>query len=187
MKIVETPLPGAYVIEIDRKGDSRGFFARMFCRREFETLGLIRDIVQVNNSLNSRAGTLRGLHYQLPPHEETKIVRCVRGILFDLLLDLRPGTETYGKSFGCELSAENRLMMYVPKGVAHGFITLVDDTEVIYFTDEYYAPRSERGVRWNDPQFNLTWPIKPLVIADKDADRPDFDATQHNALASVDR
>ena len=187
MKLIETPITGAYILDIDRLGDDRGFFARVFCRHEFKDLGLTREIVQINNSFNSQTGTLRGLHYQLPPHEETKIIRCVRGALFDLILDLRPRADTYGQSFGCELSAENRRMMYVPKGVAHGFITVVDDTEVMYFMDEFYAPQFERGVRWNDPQFNLTWPMAPLVISDKDAERPDFDLSRHKKLADMDR
>ena len=123
--------------------------------------GLVTRFVQVNNSLSARKGTLRGMHYQLAPRAETKLVRCIRGALYDVILDLRAGSPTFGQSFGAELTAENRRMMYVPKGFAHGFITLADDTEAFYFVDEFYAPDYERGIRWNDPKFNLSWPLAP--------------------------
>src|ERR1041384_6192910 len=116
-------------------------------------------------------GTLRGMHYQLAPKAETKLVRCVRGALYDMILDLRHNSATFGQSFGAELSAENRRMMYVPKGFAHGFVTLSPDTEAFYFVDEFYAPQSERGVRWNDPRFGIKWPISPVVLSDKDRDQ----------------
>src|SRR3972149_5142793 len=136
----EIGLPGAYLIELEKRGDDRGFFARMFCQREFADRGLVSDFVQVNDSLSAERGTLRGLHYQLPPHAETKVVRCVRGAIWDCILDLRPQSTTFGKWFGAELSAENRHMMYIPQGFAHGFISLTSDAEAIYFVDQFYAP-----------------------------------------------
>jgi dTDP-4-dehydrorhamnose 3,5-epimerase len=179
MLFTETPLAGAYVIDLEKRGDDRGFFARAFCEKEFGGLGLATRFVQVNNSLSARRGTLRGMHYQLAPRAETKLVRCIRGALFDVALDLRPGSPTFGKSFGAELSAENRRMMYVPKGFAHGFITLADDTEAFYFVDEFYGPEQERGLRWNDPRFAISWPIPPAVLSDKDRDHRDFDPAWH--------
>lgn len=179
MKFFETPLAGAYVIELEKIGDERGFFARAFCQREFVKHDLAREIVQVNNSLAERKGTLRGMHYQLAPKAETKMVRCIRGSLYDVILDLRSGSPTFGKHFGVELSAENRKMLYVPKGFAHGFVTLVDGTEAFYFVDEYYAPEQERGIRWNDPHFGIAWPIEPVVLSEKDKSHRDFDPSYH--------
>jgi dTDP-4-dehydrorhamnose 3,5-epimerase len=179
MIFTASPLPGAYLIELERKGDERGFFARAFCEQEFRQHNLINHFCQVNNSLSPHKGTLRGLHYQLIPKAETKLVRCIRGALYDLILDLREGSSTFGKSFGAELSAENRRMMYVPKGFAHGFITLTDDTETFYFVDEFYAPECERGVRYDDPTFQLQWPMTPTVISDKDKSHPNFDRIWH--------
>jgi dTDP-4-dehydrorhamnose 3,5-epimerase len=175
----ETPLPGAYLIDLEKRGDDRGFFARVFCEKEFGAKQLATRFVQVNNSLSAEKGTLRGMHYQLAPKAETKLVRCIRGALFDQILDLRKGSPTFGRSFGAELSAENRRMMYVPKGFAHGFITLVPDTEAFYFVDEFYGPEQERGVRWNDPKFALQWPIVPAVVSDKDRVHRDFDPAWH--------
>lgn len=175
----ETPLAGAYLVDLEKRGDDRGFFARAFCQREFAELGLPTEIVQANNSLSADKGTLRGMHYQLAPHAETKMVRCVRGALWDCILDLRPESATFGQWFGAELSAENRRMMIVPKGFAHGFITLTDDVEAFYFVDEYYAPEHERGVRWNDPKFNIEWPLEPVVLSPKDEAHPDFDPKHH--------
>ncbi len=179
MIFTETPIPGAFLIDLEKRGDDRGFFARAFCEKEFAAHKLVTHFVQVNNSLSAQKGTLRGMHYQLTPKAETKLVRCIRGALYDLILDLRPGSSTFGQSFGAELSAENRRMMYVPKGFAHGFITLTDDTEAFYFVDEFYAPECERGVRWNDPRFQISWPLAPAVISDKDANQRDFDPTWH--------
>ena len=174
-----TPLPGAYLIDLDKKGDDRGFFARAFCEDEFSHHGLVRHFCQVNNSLSASKGTLRGMHYQLSPRAETKLVRCVRGALYDMILDLRDNSATFGRSFGAELSAENRRMMYVPKGFAHGFLTLTDDTEAFYFVDEFYSPERERCIRYNDPKFAMKWPDAPSVISDKDKNQPNFDATWH--------
>jgi dTDP-4-dehydrorhamnose 3,5-epimerase len=175
----ETPLAGAYVIDLEKRGDDRGFFARAFCEREFGAKGLSTRFVQVNNSLSAQKGTLRGMHYQLAPKGETKLVRCIRGALHDMILDLRPGSPTFGKSFGADITAENRRMMYVPRGFAHGFVTLSDDTEAFYFVDEFYAPEQERGVRWNDPRFAIQWPVEPVVLSDKDRAHRDFDAAWH--------
>jgi len=179
MKFSETPIPGVYLIDLEKRGDERGFFARVFCINEFQELGLTTQFVQVNNSLTSLKGTLRGMHYQLRPKAEAKLVRCIRGALWDCALDLRPESATFGKSFGAELSAENRRMMYIPKGFAHGFVTLADDTEAFYFVDEFYAPDLERGIRWNDPRFGIEWPIEPTTISDKDRNLPDFDPVCH--------
>lgn len=179
MIFTETPLPGAFLIDLEKRGDDRGFFARAFCEKEFGAKGLATRFVQVNNSLSAQRGTLRGMHYQLAPKAETKLVRCIRGALHDVILDLRRGSPTFGKSFGAELSADNRRMMYVPKGFAHGFVTLSDDTEAFYFADEFYGPEQERGVRWNDPRFGIAWPIAPVVISDKDRQHRDFDPAWH--------
>src|SRR3974390_3505766 len=147
MKFNPSPLRDAYTIELERRGDDRGFFARVFCEDEFSRAGLISKFVQVNNSLTGKKGTLRGMHYQLMPKGEVKLVRCVRGVLWDAILDLRPDSPTFGKSFGAELTAENRLMMYVPRGFAHAILTLTDDTEAFYLVSEFYCPDQERGVR----------------------------------------
>jgi dTDP-4-dehydrorhamnose 3,5-epimerase len=181
MKFTPLPLGGAFLIDLEKRGDDRGFFARAFCEREFAAQNLSSRFVQVNNSLSAPKGTLRGMHYQLAPKAETKLVRCIRGSLYDMILDLRKDSPTFGGSFGAELSAENRRMMYVPKGFAHGFITLADDTEAFYFVDEFYDPGQERGVRWNDPKFNLKWPLQPAVLSDKDAKHRDFDPAWHLA------
>ena len=175
----ETPLQGAFIIELEKRGDERGFFARAFCQNEFEAHGLSSNFVQVNNSLSAEKGTLRGMHYQLAPHAETKIVRCIKGALYDVIIDLRPESKTFCESFGAELSADNRRMMYVPKGFAHGFITLTDNTEAFYFVDEFYAPDFERGIRYNDPKFSIDWPIKPVVVSDKDQQHRNFDPDFH--------
>jgi dTDP-4-dehydrorhamnose 3,5-epimerase len=179
MIFTETPLSGAYLIDLEKRGDDRGFFARAFCVKEFGNTKLSTSFVQVNNSLSAFKGTLRGMHYQLAPKAETKLVRCIRGALYDAILDLRKDSPTFGQSFGAEITAENRRMMYVPKGFAHGFITLEDNTEAFYFVDEFYAPEQERGVRWNDPKFNIHWPIQPVILSDKDRNQRDFDPQWH--------
>jgi len=179
MIFTQTPLAGAYLIDLKKHGDERGFFARAFCAKEFAEYGLTTQIVQANDSLSARKGTLRGMHYQLAPKAETKVVRCLHGALYDIILDLRADSPTFGQSFGTELTAENRRMMYVPKGFAHGFITLADDTEAFYLVDEFYAPEYERGVRWDDPRFSIRWPVQPVVISDKDRNYRDFDPAWH--------
>lgn len=179
MKFLPTTIPGAHVIELDKRGDERGFFARYFCVNECAAAGLEFRVVQINNSLSRVKGTLRGMHFQLAPKQEAKIVRCIRGALFDVIVDLRPDFPTFGKWFGAELTAENRLMMYVPKGFAHGFLTLEPDTEALYLASEYYSPQCERGLRWNDPRFGIEWPAKPNVLSDKDRLQADFDPNIH--------
>jgi dTDP-4-dehydrorhamnose 3,5-epimerase len=179
MKFNETPLSGAFTIDLERRGDDRGFFARMFCENEFSEAGLETNFVQVNNSLTAKRGTLRGLHYQLPPASEVKVVRCVRGALWDVIVDIRPGSSSYGKWYGTELTAENRRMMYVPRGFAHAFLTLRDDTEAIYLVSAFYAPDRERGLRWDDSAIGVDWPEKPTEISEKDAAWPDLEPTFH--------
>ena len=179
MKFYPTPLRSACTIELDRRGDDRGFFARVFCENEFSEAGLVSKFVQVNESFSAKKGTMRGMHYQLPPKAEVKVVRCVRGALWDVILDLRPDSPTFGKSFGAELNADNRLMMYVPRGFAHAILTLTDDAEAFYLVSEFYGPEKERGVRWNDPKFCVSWPIEPSEVSAKDAKWPDFDPAFH--------
>ena len=175
----EARLKGVYLIDLEKRGDDRGFFARVFCEEEFSKHGLSSRFVQVNNSLAARRGTLRGMHYQLAPCTETKLVRCLRGSLHDVIIDLREGSETFGQHMGADLSAEERNMLYVPKGFAHGFITLEDDTETLYFVDEFYNPELERGVRWDDPRLGIEWPLEPVVISEKDRNHPDFEPAHH--------
>jgi len=179
MKFTETPLRGAFVIELEKRGDERGFFARSFCEREFQQHGLNSHIVQINNSFSRYRGTLRGLHYQLAPKAEDKVIRCIRGALFDAIIDLRPDSATYLKHFTIELTAENRTMLYVPKGFAHGFQMLEDHTETLYLTTEFYSAEHERGLRYNDPKFGIRWPMEPTVISDKDRNQRDFDPAFH--------
>jgi dTDP-4-dehydrorhamnose 3,5-epimerase len=179
MKFHAAPLRGAYTIELEKRGDDRGFFARFFCQREFEAAGIPMPIVQINNSLSAKAGTLRGMHYQLPPAAEIKVVRCIRGALYDVILDLRPDSPTFARWFGAELTADNRSMMYAPQGFAHGFITLTDDTEAFYLTNTFYAPQQERGIRFDDPRFGIVWPRAPVDVSPKDRDWPDFDLSFH--------
>ena len=180
----ETPLEGAFVIDLEKRGDERGFFARVFCKKEFQAQGLCTEFVQVNNSGSAFKGTLRGMHYQLAPKAETKLVRCIRGSVWDAMIDLREGSPTFGKWFGVELSDENRRAAYVPKGFAHGFLTLDDNSEVLYLVDEFYAPEHERGIRWDDATFGIEWPAAPVVISEKDRNHPDFDRQFHLAGAS---
>jgi dTDP-4-dehydrorhamnose 3,5-epimerase len=179
MRFRPTKLKGAYTIELEKRGDDRGFFARFFCEREFAGAGIPTPIVQINNSLSAKAGTLRGLHYQLLPAAEIKVVRCIRGALYDVIVDLRPDSPTFGQWFGAELTADNRLMMYAPRGFAHGLITLTDDTEAFYLVSNFYGPQEERGIRYNDPRFKIAWPIAPVEISDKDKSWPDFDPGFH--------
>lgn len=179
MKFTPTPLNGAYLIDLEKKEDERGFFARSFCVNEFENQQLEHNIVQINNSLSVTKGTLRGMHYQLAPKAETKIVRCITGSLYDVIIDLRKESPTFGKWFGHELSAQNRTMLYVPKGFAHGFITLTDNTEALYLVTEFYAASQERGIRYNDPYFDIRWPITPVVVSEKDQHHPDFNEAYH--------
>jgi len=174
----KTSLTNSYVIELEKRGDDRGFFARFFCEQEFAAAGLETRFVQINNSLSRQKGILRGLHYQLPPAAEVKVVRCIRGALWDVIVDLREESPTFMKWFGTELSAENRKMMYVPCGF-HAFITLEPDTEALYLVSNFYAQEQERGIRWNDPAIGIEWPIKPSEISEKDSKWPDFSHEFH--------
>jgi dTDP-4-dehydrorhamnose 3,5-epimerase len=180
MKFNEVSVNDAYLIELDLIGDDRGFFARVLCKNEFDKLGLSSQFVQVNSSLSALKGTLRGMHYQLTPSSEVKIVRCIKGSLYDVILDLRPNSNTFGKWFGAELSDKNRKMMYVPEGFAHGFITLEDNTEAFYFVSEFYNPDLERGIRHDDPTFGIEWPIDPIEISEKDRSWPNFNREWHS-------
>lgn len=170
----ETPLAGAWVLEPERFEDERGFFARTYCRREFEAHGLDPSIAQCSVSFNHRRGTLRGLHFQAAPHEEIKLVRVTRGAVWDVIVDLRPGSSTFKHHFAIVLSAEARNELYIPKGMAHGFQTLEDATEVFYQISEFYAPESARGYRWDDPAFAIPWPEPVTVISEKDRNLPLF-------------
>lgn len=173
MRFQETALPGAFTVAPDPLEDERGFFARSFCRDEFRAHGLNPDVAQCNISFNRRKGTLRGMHYQ-EPRPEAKLVRCTRGALWDVIVDLRPGSKTFKSHFGIRLDAAGRLMLYVPEGFAHGFLTLEDDTEVFYQMSEAYVPGNSRGVRWDDPAFAIRWPMLPDSMSDRDRDYPDF-------------
>src|SRR5215211_347747 len=175
MIFIETKLRGAFVIEPERLEDERGFFARTWDRDEFEVHGLNPNLAQCSISFNKRKGTLRGMHYQAAPHEEDKLVRCTRGTIYDVIIDLRPDSPTFTRWVAAELTAENRRMLYLPKGFAHGFQSLRDDTEVFYQISEFYAPESTRGVRWDDPAFGIKWPpSEERVISTRDRRFPDF-------------
>jgi dTDP-4-dehydrorhamnose 3,5-epimerase len=169
-----TPLPDAVIVQLEPHGDDRGFFARSWCQREFEEHGLDPRLVQCNLSFNRSKGTLRGMHYQQAPFGEAKLVRCVRGALHDVIIDLRPHSLTYKQHFGVELSAENRSALYVPEGFAHGFLTLEDDTEVFYQMSQFYSGAHSRGLRWDDPAFGISWPAEVRVISERDRTYPDF-------------
>ena len=172
MRFHESPLAGAYTIEMDRLEDERGFFARSYCAEEFAARGLAAAMPQSSVSFNAHRGTLRGLHYQAEPHAEDKVVRCTAGAIYDVIVDLRPDSPTKRRWFGVELSAANHGSLFVPKGVAHGFMTLRDDTEVLYMISVPYAPGFERGVRWNDPAIGISWPAAPSVVSARDAAYP---------------
>jgi dTDP-4-dehydrorhamnose 3,5-epimerase len=174
MIFTETKLKGAFVIEPERLEDERGFFARVWCQREFERRGLNPCLAQCSISFNRAKGTLRGIHYQIAPCEEAKLVRCTQGSIYDVMVDLRPESPTYKRYFGEVLSAENRLMLYVPEGFAHGLLTLEDNTEILYHISEFYSPEHSRGVRWDDPAFAIDWPITPKRISIRDRSYPDF-------------
>jgi dTDP-4-dehydrorhamnose 3,5-epimerase len=171
----ETRLPGVFEILLEQHTDERGFFARSWCQKEFEAHGLNPRLVQCNISFNARKGTLRGMHYQAAPHAEAKLVRCTRGAIYDVVVDLRPGSPTYRNWIAAELSATNRRMLYIPEGCGHGFLTLEDETEVFYQMSEFYHAESARGVRWNDPAFRIDWPERIEVISERDGAYPDFD------------
>jgi len=163
------------VLDLERREDERGFFARAWCAREFEEHGLNTRLVQVNVSFNELEGTLRGMHFQRAPHEEAKLIRCTQGAIYDVVLDLRPDSPTHKRWTAVELTADNRRMLYVPEGCAHGYQTLAPETETLYQVSEFYAPASEGGVRWDDPTFGIEWPATDSrVLSDKDASWPDY-------------
>ncbi len=171
----ELALSGAYLIELEKFEDNRGFFAETFNRRVFEKNGLGFSIAQCNISFNKQRGTLRGMHFQLPPLDEIKIVQCIRGAVFDVIVDLRRNSPTYCNWIGTELTEENRKQVYVPKGFAHGYMTNKNNSEVMYLVSEFYEPKNARGVRWNDPAFKIGWPtVKDIRINERDANYPDF-------------
>jgi dTDP-4-dehydrorhamnose 3,5-epimerase len=170
----ETALRGAFIIEPERKEDNRGSFARIWCAEEFASHGLNPKFVQCNISYNKKKGTVRGMHYQAVPYEETKFVRCTTGAIYDVIIDLRPNSPTYAKHVAETLTAQNHHMLYIPEGFAHGFQTLEDHTEVSYQMSQYYASKYARGVRWNDPAFGIQWPDDVRIISDRDLHYPDF-------------
>ena len=179
MKIIPLPIQGAFTVEQDQIGDDRGFFARAYCQREFAAAGLYPHFVQGNNSVSRTPGTLRGLHYQLGRHAEDKLIRCVNGAFFDVVLDLRPRSPTYLHHCTLEITADRRNAVYVPRGCANGVETLEPDTELFYLTSNFFEFRAERGVRWDDPQFGIKWPRAPAVVSAKDAQLRDWDPAWH--------
>ena len=170
----ETFLEGAFVIEIQKINDNRGFFGRSWCKNEMEKRGLNGNVVQTNTSFSSKKGTLRGMHYQKHPYEETKLIRCTKGAIYDVIIDLRKGSPTYLHWFGIELTADNYKMLYVPEKFAHGFITLKDNTEVTYQVTQFYTPGAESGIRFNDPRLKINWPVPVTMISEKDKAHPNF-------------
>ena len=174
MIFTETKLPGAFEIEIKKIADERGFFGRSWCAREMQDHGLKANLCQANTSLSLMKGTLRGMHFQHDPFQETKLIRCTRGRIWDVIIDLRPHSKTFKQWVGVELSHDNYKMLYVPEDFAHGFITLEDNSEVTYLVTQFYTPGAEGGIRWNDPAFGIEWPFDPVVISEKDRNHPDY-------------
>jgi len=175
MKFIEAPIAGAYVIELEPFQDERGLFARTFCQQEFSKIGFHRQIVQINHSLTRQKGTIRGIHYQLPPASEIKIIRCIQGIVFDVMVDIRAGSPTFKQWYGVELSKENMRMVYIPEGLAHGFQTLTDNAELIYHHSALYNPTHEHGLRFDDPALTISWPLPIGDISPKDQSCPLID------------
>jgi dTDP-4-dehydrorhamnose 3,5-epimerase len=182
VKFATTTLKDAVLIEPEPRPDERGFFARTYCRNEFAAAGLETDFVQGNMSFNHAKGTLRGMHFQKAPHEEVKVVRCIRGAIYDVIIDLRPDSPSYLKWQGFELTEENGLQLYVPRGFAHGFLTLSEAAAVAYQVSAFYAPGAEDGVRWNDPEFAIEWPADVAILSPKDAAWPDFSKEHGKAV-----
>jgi dTDP-4-dehydrorhamnose 3,5-epimerase len=174
MRFAPTKLPGAYLLELERREDERGFFARTWCRDELSAHDLATDVAQCSVSRNTLAGTLRGLHFQMAPHEEGKLVRCTSGAIFDVIVDLRPESPTHTDWFGVELDAERGTALYVPKGFAHGFQTLANDSEVFYMMSDPYVAGAAAGVRWDDPSFGIEWPLPVRTISERDRSWPDY-------------
>lgn len=174
MIFTETKLKGAFEIEIKKLVDERGFFGRSWCANEMKDHGLNANLCQANTSFSSKKGTLRGMHYQMNPYQETKLVRCTRGAILDVIIDLRPTSPTFKQYIAVELTQDNYKMLYVPEDFAHGFITLEDNSEVTYLVTQFYTPGAEKGIRWNDPLFSIQWPFEPTVISDKDKNHPNY-------------
>jgi dTDP-4-dehydrorhamnose 3,5-epimerase len=177
MIFLETTVAGAWLVEPERLEDERGFFARMWDSAEFEAHGLSPQLVQSSIALTRKRGTLRGLHFQVAPHEEAKLVRCCAGAIFDVAVDLRPASPTFKRWFGAELTADNRLALYVPEGCAHGFLALADECEVLYQISGWHAPDAARGVRWDDPAFGIEWPEAVILLNERDRTFPDFEVS----------
>lgn len=188
MKIIQTNINGVFVIEPNVVGDHRGWFSETYNNLQLKEHGLANNFVQDNQSYSAAKGTLRGLHYQMNPKTQTKLVRCTRGAIYDVAADIRRGSSTYGKWFGIELSAENKKQLFIPKGFAHGFITLTNDVEVQYKVDEYYSPEHDRGIIWNDPEIGIDWPvdINP-VLSDKDRIAPLLKDAENNFIYGDDK
>ena len=174
MIFTPTKLAGAFIIDLKKIEDDRGFFARTFCLNEFKEQGIDIEIRQANTNLSAKKGTIRGMHYQNHPYEEDKVVRCTKGALFDVIIDLRKDSPTYKQWIGVELTENNHRALLVPKGFAHGFLTLEDNTEANYLVSQFYTPGAEAGIRYNDPQFGIEWPFEPVVVSEKDANHPDY-------------
>jgi len=175
MKFIKTDLKDAYIIELEKKEDNRGFFARAWCTKEFKQNRLQSNIVQCNISYTNTKGSIRGMHFQLRPYQEVKLIRCISGEVYDVIIDLRKESPTYKKWQGVKLSDHNYKMLYVPKGFAHGFQTLKSNSVVFYAVSEFYHPEAEKGIRWNDPAFNIAWPLEATEISERDESHPDFE------------
>jgi len=175
MIFTPTNIDDAYLVEVEKIEDERGFFGRAFCANVFRDQGIPFSVAQVNIGYSRKKGTLRGLHYQVPPHEEAKLVRCIRGAVFDVIIDLRITSPSYGQWFGTELTADTPRLFHVPKGSAHGYLSLTDSAEIMYLVSEFYTPGAEHGIRWDDPAFNIQWPLtNALIVSEKDRAWPDY-------------
>lgn len=179
MRFHPLPIHGAYLVEMERRGDERGFFARAYCANEFAAHGIAPSFVQANNSVSAQSGTLRGLHYQLGEYAEDKLIRCIGGAVFDVVLDLRPESPTFLKHHTLRFSSRDKNAVYVPRGCANGIMTLEPETELFYLASNFYEPSAERGLRWDDPRLAIEWPREPAVVSEKDASHPDFDPAFH--------
>ena len=174
MEFTSTKIDGLHIVDLNKIEDERGFFARAFCSEEFSAMGLESSVLQANMSFNKSAGTLRGMHYQKSPYQESKFIRCLKGSIYDVVIDLRKNSATYLQSFGIELNDKNRTALFVPKDFAHGFITIEANTEVLYLVSQNYIPGAEQGIRWDDPKFSIEWPLSPTIVSSKDASWSDF-------------
>lgn len=175
MTFTTTPLAGSYVVQLTPHGDSRGWFARYYCKNEFQQIGHTKEWVQMNHSFTALKGTIRGMHYQVPPYGEIKMVRCISGAILDVIIDLRQHSSTFLQWFGIELTAENKKSLYIPEGFAHGFQTLTDNCELIYHHSIFYTPAAEAGIRYNDPKVDIYWPLPVITLSERDAGHPLLD------------